>query len=1283
MSSPNLSAETVKLEVNAERNHLVSAEWMVLHLGRWSSHPRFASSRLFVWFTIALIPWGILVGLALWWLVQPADEAIGLLEKYGRAAILWGLISAGFTSGLGLTAALAIIASRSKTLVEDRGTPSTGLWGGFGALMLLGSIPWVVPMLVGAGPQLRAVFAILGVLPLTLVIGIVLLTPTEDRVGKSVRGGIRWWTLLFPLAVFAVVVCVRLNCFGLIDLISAWQPVRQAFARLFDTSTTGEIADWKIDPSTRAWIITGLTGLVLSPVLVLALWTTIWLRELVDGISSERRKRPSVEDRVKHRPLLGEGTTSDPSPRRKLGFSQRTAGDEHCSDGSSEGDHPEKKDGKPEEKPPEWIEKLQVQVDPEKEWGEWVPKRFAAGETAPLYAGAESFNEFFCGATPSMDQVRAFTEIYNRWAKGCEPDFETKPSWDIPSADVLIQGNPGSGRTATAIAAIVQSVIVRGETVLVLVPNEVKRRSMTRRIRRTAEETGVGWFINVGDLTEKGVQPWAEPSEPSGSSESAPTKQDGVRGGMVESFSEMRSKKEKQSERERLDRATVTPRSTPDVLVGTLAEFEERFFAGSSNWIRLHAVIRRIGLIVVEDLSDFEVRDRVHLGFMLNKIRLIIGSEGLRCQTILVAPMLGDSSREFVSERLLTGKQQVDQVTLRAFARSFDAKEPWEVQLRATSPGAVGVSKVIEQCAKACIADGIEVLVFSPRMSASERRELAMVLEGAGVASIRVVSDLDELDIQDSEKMGAVFYSAVTGAAASMAIRAHAHSDDLTVFSVLPKHMQVLERTPRESLLVLPTGRSRALFAVHLRSATRFLRRLLPIHRSLWSKLGLDPAGSLHSDSNTVDHRPARVFEDRRVQLDPPDLIAAQRNRGEVWGWCCLASDGVVAAFNGANQPAPIPVRIRDLIEAGTSIQVDRGAGMFEIASVQDDIAGVKGLADRRIAEWYSEDRQAVGRDDLAYCSNLRFESDDAAFFPSAFHERDGKDQGVIRVEGVLWSERSDESVTQSYMLALRILSLDIPSRFGHKSKGVTALPAHVQLIESMLQPRVPTVAETQQIVRREVEDPLQTRQFITMEVLGTFDELGGVRKQSLKIRYEAATCFLAFNFSESQLESDAIQRDLGGEWGFNKNDSKGEHPMRSVVPELGAAFTVAMRRHAPGMERLGRCIGIRIEDPNGTHRFALLFVEPLSTSGSTIGLLSRIIRTRAMLAEFLMTAATALEQSRSEKDPVSLFIRAQICIGVTISEQRSINIDSAIFSELAAFIRDLANAAAKSPDSV
>ena len=73
------------------------------------------------------------------------------------------------------------------------------------------------------------------------------------------------------------------------------------------------------------------------------------------------------------------------------------------------------------------------------------------------------------------------------------------------------------------------------------------------------------------------------------------------------------------------------------------------------------------------------------------------------------------------------------------------------------------------------------------------------------------------------------------------------------------------------------------------------------------------------------------------------------------------------------------------------------------------------------------------------------------------------------------------------------------------------------------------------------------------------------------------------------------------------------------------------------------------------------------------------MIRDRAFLAEFIETATTALEDVQRGRVPgSSLFVRAQVCIGPSLNDDRTLAVNMDVVATLAMLLRDIANAAAK-----
>jgi hypothetical protein len=1254
-------------EIDGELDPSMSGAKMVSILGFFSSHPRYAVWRVLLWYSIAALPFVIGVLLLALLLPREFDTIVAFVDAHGRKVVLYGLAALGFASGLGLTAGIAARAARSRMLVADSGNPPIGFGIAILALIALGTLPWLIPVSLDIDVRSRALLALLGVIPLLLVVAIASFAPVEDPGGRPVRSKIRWWTVVFPVLVLTVIALTRVG--GIADAIGRWGWVDRIIMHSSEAKPSWDgtfVLKGDESGTLRGWFVTGIVSTVLAPVLCLAIMLVALLRDMVVGSSSERRRRqrPSAQARASARGLLGEGTTPGDTRRQKFGLSLEGSQPSGAPPSGSVAVPSEAEKGA--DAPPPWVERLREVVDPECRYGDWTASRFTPGETSPPYSGIESFRELFGGITPSADQVEAFSRVHSGFVSALG-ESDGRPVWGGPSSDVLLEGSPGSGRTSVVAAAAVHAVIVRGTTVLVIVPNASKRRALIRRIRRAAESSGVGWFLNVGDLTPAGRAAWTLPGD--GAAETLTAQKIALSddaAASVESAGERLDRMAHERRRSELERSRVAPGSTPDILVGTVQEFEESFFAGAADFLRKRAVLRRIGLVLVEDLERFDVRHRIHLPAILDKLRLLLGSEGHRPQTVVVGPRLHEVGRAFIVERMLSSKDRIDPCRLRPFSLVGDVGEPWQVTLRATDPGPKGVCAVIELCARQLAGDGIDVIVYSPAMSAPERRDLAASVETAGSASVTVVADLDELDKADAANLVAVFHAATGSVSASLAIRAQGGLGATVVFTVLPASTGKVNEAPTTELLVLPDGASRALFAAHYRSVARFIGRLRAVHRDLWCRLGLAPIGDLATtDGEGAGESAAQRYTDRTVLLDPPDSRVIRSGHESAWPWGAV-SDAGAGGDGEASRPSAAPVDIDGLLDSSLTVEVSCGGAEFTVVSRNVSADSIDGVGERRISEWVSAaDGQSIAFDDLAYASRLVLDRGDALFTPSNISERDGEGVGKIRIDGTMWSERGSSSGPLSLMV-MQLRGLEIPPLFAPRRSLQSALPRHIRLLETEIDARRLAEIRAERAAERRRIEPRERRQFAMFDIEGVANDRGEVIRRKVTIRYEASSFFMLFGFNETDLAEDRVRTDLLGAWGPQTSS------MRSPEPELGLAAAFSLRRLAPGLERLTRCIGFRLGDGPARGRAGLLFVEPTSTRRSAFRLVDWIVRDGGLLGEMLATMEQTLtEAGEGAGGPVSLLSRGEAAIGASISEDSLVVLDAARASRAAADIRE------------
>lgn len=216
---------------------------------------------------------------------------------------------------------------------------------------------------------------------------------------------------------------------------------------------------------------------------------------------------------------------------------------------------------------------------------------------------------FFGGRVPyqaTLDHVKTI----NASSQDSWKDFGGKALDSRASADVLIEGTPGSGRTTAVVAAVVQGVVFGGEHAVFLVPRHADSQPVVERLRESYGAVGMGTFLDAGTLASGDVDSWLRPKQ------------------------------------------TDDPMPVPAVLVGTLEEFETAFFGGKTSPDERRNALRRIRVMVVEDVDRWTFEDRLHLPFVLQKIRLFLAATGVTPRTLVVAPPLTPAGREIIRRQL-------------------------------------------------------------------------------------------------------------------------------------------------------------------------------------------------------------------------------------------------------------------------------------------------------------------------------------------------------------------------------------------------------------------------------------------------------------------------------------------------------------------------------------------------------------------------------------------------------------------------------------------------------
>lgn len=1236
-------ASSVDVSPPQDFDRNVTATGMTRTLGFLSSHPFAEGRRALLWYMLAIAP--LVVGLLVaWWLLLAnQDDAVKWLAENRQSLLLYGISAGGFAAGLGLTAGLSARAARNGALVADAANPPIGFMLFLMGLIAIGALPWVLSEFFES-PVWWAVLVVVGVLPIVVLVGVISLVPPDGPNCEPNVRPIRWWTLVFPLLVIVGAVVLRLLYAETIEAL----PAVQGIVKLLTESEPDKSGNWTVagGESAKRWICHAIFAVAAAPLICITMLLVAWICDIFHPQSSFRlrRRRESAETRARGagKPL-GEDRWGVSVPVRSL---------------------PKKGEQTPDNKPPDWIGKLKAQVDPQEEWGDWQPTRYAPSEMSASYNKDSRLADFFGGIEPSEDQARAFIKVRQRHA-----DLVSSGEAVPVSQDVLIEGDAGSGRTATLAASIIDTVVTRGCLALVLVPSEHKRCAMVRRLRRCAVHNCLGWYLNIDDLSVQDTRYWTEPQRPYRGSFEAPESKASAGVEVSRSLSEKIEAQSSQKQADAHKRSQWAPGQSPDVLVGTLADFERTFFSSAVNHERLRVVLHRIGLVAIDDLDLFDVGQRFHLPFTLDKLRLILASEGMEVQVVGVTPRMPDVGRHYLAERLFTSRETIDPAIIRAFRLPHDVGEPWQIVLRACEPGPRGVYEVIKRCARACLGASIGVIVFAPNMSTVERRKLKAELEVTTAMSAQVVSDLDDLADEDCADLGAVFHAATSSQGASMAIRARALQGDrcdgsTVVFTVVPKGVTTVEEPCQRPMIVVPDVASRSLFALHLKSAARFLKRLSPIDRDRWSRLGLPRVGELSHFQVISDGSDGYVRDDERVMLiDPPDSHRTTDYPREVRPTVTLN----VNALGSTDPAAPHPVDIHGLLWSGERFASTIGGERVVPESPGRHASARDAERERRVAEWVAaSDGQSLALTDLAYVSRLALKHGESLFVPGRISQPDGDDGQRIRVDAELW--RDIESQTSPHQLVLQQLEqLAFPDIYGIEMSTQSARSRSVRLAGASPDPVRVKAHRTAQVESGQHAQTDQIGLTATFVMEGLGNSAGEVIRNQLRISYEASAFFALFGFSQDELENGALERTLLGSW-----SRSGNHACQ-LVPEIGLAMSYALRRQAPGLECLTRCIGFQVTS-NAAERFGVLFVEPSSTHRSAQRVVEWIVGDATMLRDVTASMTQALQDfsGGAVGSEAKLLERGECCFGASLGADGTLQLDPLRAAKFARHVQSL-----------
>lgn len=406
-----------------------------------------------------------------------------------------------------------------------------------------------------------------------------------------------------------------------------------------------------------------------------------------------------------------------------------------------------------------------------------APFRGGWASSPPVDPSEESFVTWFPGMTPTRDQALAFERYLQLNSAALLAD---QVGEERPCADLLLVGEPGSGRSTTLQACILAAVTIRGQGALLLVPDRFASALAKKRLEKRIVGLGFEHLIRVKELDGAFVQDWVAAGEGG----------DGA-----------------------------GPVGLPEVLIATPEDLESRLIAHTGNTREMEALRALIGnydALFIEDLAEFCGTQRIHLPFQLDKLRLVHAADLRQVQVLALARPMGKAAQATVGERLF-GVKGFDANQSVVFLRPRVLARCWHAELRVAA--AADVDRLRESIARLVVRAGLQAILYrrgiDPKEAQKQQRQI-------GTERLLIVGNLDELELRDDFEAQLGLYTEMPRVEERFQVRAGLGEVDVILSIGWGARAHRVE-SPTEVVPVLPQLEAEAVSALHLSSVLPLL----------------------------------------------------------------------------------------------------------------------------------------------------------------------------------------------------------------------------------------------------------------------------------------------------------------------------------------------------------------------------------------------------------------------------------------------------------------------------
>lgn len=803
-------------------------------------------------------------------------------------------------------------------------------------------------------------------------------------------------------------------------------------------------------------------------------------------------------------------------------------------------------------------------------------------------AGLGSLMLLMDGRRPTVEQFQFFTQFRICYADALGDFMKSdNAAASFEKADMILQGQEGSGRTEITIAAALYAAVVRGQSVLFLVPDGKTTKRLADQFAARLDRLYLGCYFNVGHLVRADVPLWLDPSS-------------GV--------------------------------SPPDILVATPQEVEDAFFTLGSSLSaerreKLRSLIVEYGVIFVDDLLRMPICNRTHVAFLLDKFRLLLSSASVVPQFVVVTPQLFDPDGvERLGERLF-GLGQFNRrenvFSLRPRDPGEDPSPPAPGENPRDRPrrknagylfgtvrvsGDLGLDNASQKLVKLVLERNCSALLYRKGIGKQEeaRLEATFKTESKNKA-FRVISRLDDLDAEASAS-DVVFYLSLTCGNADAALKLNFPDGQDPVFLRIAAEGE-RDEVDGSVFALLSDETALPLRSAHLRSLLPFTPRLVPVPSRVWSHFGVSP---VHPGVREASHLPDEAGR-VAVRWLYDELVGDEGySKDVIWPYLVLTPGTAIGSQGNGLLYDELPhTRECVWLRKDESGETDEELLLARPADAESG-------ALRQIAVWKTSRGDRLGETDLAHADELVL-------------SRDGDEYAVFEIHG------AQEAEQKRYVFS-------VEAQFRHGTDADYLIP--VRTLEwnvpygGLL---VPDIKEYESLAAFPLERTAHRTFRVSGSIRGLINLLGReLRKPRRNFAYDAyLSCFVLlpeidFDASESEDESGAerLVRDcMNGTW---RTDSSS-----GFSPALTHALTAALRSCLDGWSFFATAPAFYIDGREGSvGRVVLWLVEPTNSGKSAYPLLVRLMEHNDVFRKDLFKSALQILRDRTTLESLRMTSR-------------------------------------------